>query len=91
MSTPTELERVISRIGALHPKYYVSEIVYIHDVKGTIEAIEVYAQTVAEEAVRVEREKIRHELDDEYHMHMKGGAVQDFIKEMQENLTLPTK
>ena len=47
--------------------------------------------TEREAGAREERESIIRELSDEYHLHMKGGAVQDFIREWQEALTPPTK
>jgi len=38
-------------------------------------------------AVQQERERLIHELEDEWDMHSKGGEIQDFIRELQSSLT----
>ena len=89
MSAPTELERVAQ--NKLHEMLMIEYGFVTENVEPMKALLTTYAQTVAEEAVRAEKEQIIHELNDEYHMHMKGGEVQDFIREWQEALTPPTK
>ena len=85
--TNQTIEQAVEEAKEILRKVSIGEM-YIPDAEARLTKA---LQAQRDAGAREERKQLIRELSDEYHLHMKGGAVQDFIREWQEALTPPTK